>query len=108
MAVDAIANRVVKVRPKAEGGGLRTWRIKTGEIRDIPANDFLAGVLTRHPRHISCPYVLYTPDGRPLPEKTLFFQIRRAGKRAELPVNVHPHLLRHTFGGAWTWTRSGG
>ncbi|MBI2950965.1 tyrosine-type recombinase/integrase, partial [bacterium] len=40
------------------------------------------------------------PDGGQRPEKTLFWQVRRAGKLAGLSVRVHPHLLRHTFGTA--------
>ncbi|MSS72987.1 MAG: hypothetical protein EXS64_16065 [Candidatus Latescibacteria bacterium] len=91
---------VVKVRPKTKAEGVVVWRVKTGEIRDIPANDFLADVLAKHPRHITSPYVLHRPKGRPFNDWTMQGRLARAGKRAKLTVHVHPHLLRHTFGTA--------
>ena len=91
-----LSRRVVKVRPKTEGQGIRAWRVKTGDIRDIPVNDSLAGVLSKHPRHISCPYVLYSPDGTPYTDQAMRDRMERAVKRTGIPA--HPHLLRHTFG----------
>ncbi len=89
---------VVRVRPKTGGQDLRTWRVKTGDIRDIPANDFLSDILKKHPRHITSPYVLHQrKDGRPFTDWTMQQRIGRAGKKAGLS-HVHPHLLRHTFG----------
>jgi|GEM_PF-786800 len=93
-----LRRRVVKVRPKTEAGGVKAWRVKTGDIRDIPVNDALADVLARHPRHISSPYVLVAPDGGPYTSEAMRLGLEKAGKRAGLSVHVHPHLLRHTFG----------
>ena len=95
-----LRRRVVKVRPKTEAEGVRAWRVKTGDLRDIPVNDFLADVLARHPRHISSPYVLHHTDGTPYTAGVVWWMLREAGKRAGLAVHVHPHLLRHTFGTA--------
>jgi len=93
-----LRRRVVKVRPKAEAEGVKAWRVKTGDLRDIPLNAFLDGVLSRHPRHIASPYVLCHPDGKPYTARVVWWMLREAGKRAGLSVHVHPHLLRHTFG----------
>jgi len=95
-----LRRRIVKVRPKAEAEGVTTWRVKTGDLRDIPVNDFLADVLNRHPRHIASPYVLPNPKGGRYTRVNLQARLRKAGKDAGLSLNVHPHLLRHTFGTA--------
>lgn len=89
--------RIVKVRPKTAGEGVRGWRVKTGEIRDIPVSDFLADVPARHPRHITCPYVLRRTDGSPYDAGDMRGRMERARKRSGL-VRAYPHLLRHTFG----------
>ena len=89
---------IVKVRPKAKAEGVKAWRVKTGDLRDIPVNDVLADVLARHPRHISSPYVLHHLDGTPYTEGVMWWMLRRAGTRAGLSIRAHPHLLRHTFG----------
>ncbi|OGG46682.1 MAG: hypothetical protein A3F84_25105 [Candidatus Handelsmanbacteria bacterium RIFCSPLOWO2_12_FULL_64_10] len=91
---------IVKVRPKAEAEGVTTWRVKTGDLRDIPVNDFLADVLARHPRHIASPYVLPNPKGGRYTRVNMQARLRKAGKEAGLSIHVHPHLLRHTFGTA--------
>jgi integrase len=92
-----LPRRVIKVRPKSEGEGVRAWRIKTGEIRDIPVNDFLADVLARHPRHITSPYVLHHADGTPLNTQNIRAGMLKARRWAKLS-RTNPHLLRHTFG----------
>lgn len=93
-----LRRRVVKVRPKTEAEGVKGWRIKTGDIRDIPVNGFLSDILARHPRHITSPYVLVAPDGGPYTREAMRLTLEKAGRRAKLLVHVHPHLLRHTFG----------
>ena len=95
-----VGQKVAKVRPKTEGLHVRRWRVKTGDIREIPINGFLAEVLARHPRHITSPYVLHRSDGTPYTVTFMGRPIAKAGKRAGLSVHVHPHLLRHTFGTA--------
>ena len=93
-----LRRRIVKVRPKREAQGVKAWRVKTGDNRDIPVNDFLADVLARHPRHITSPYVLYCPDGTPHTDQAMRDRMERAVKNTG--IRVHPHLLRHTFGTA--------
>jgi len=95
-----LSRLVVKVRPKAEGEGVKAWRVKNGEIRDIPISGFLSFVLARHPRHIASPYVLHHPDGGPYNREAMRLALEKAEGRGGLSVHVHPHLLRHTFGTA--------
>ena len=83
---------ILKVRPKKD------WAVKDRLIRDIPLSDHLSELLARHPRHISSPYVLHLPDGKPLPDHIIRKALAQAGKRARISNRVHPHLLRHTFG----------
>ncbi|OGG47814.1 MAG: hypothetical protein A3F84_12795 [Candidatus Handelsmanbacteria bacterium RIFCSPLOWO2_12_FULL_64_10] len=104
-----LRRRIVKVRPKTEAGEVKAWRVKTGDLRDIPVNDALADVLSRHPRRLlkpekqgedakASPYVLVAPDGGPYTREAMRLALEKAGKRAGLSIHVHPHLLRHTFG----------
>jgi len=95
-----LRRRIVKVRPKTEAEGVKAWRVKTGDLRDIPVNDFLDGVLSRHPRHIASPYVLHHTDGSPYVGGVIRQKMERGGKLAGLSIRAHPHLLRHTFGTA--------
>ena len=95
-----LRRRVAKVRPKEEGDGVRVWRVKTGDIREIDINGFLAEVLSRHPRHIKSPYILYQDDGRPCNVAAMRSRLEKVATDAGFPVQVYPHLLRHTFGTA--------
>jgi hypothetical protein len=83
-----LQRRVVKVRPKTEAEGVRAWRVKTGEIRDIPVNDFLADALARHPLVLvkskkegeapkASPYVLSYQDGTPYTDQAMRDRIRK-------------------------------
>jgi type 1 fimbriae regulatory protein FimB/type 1 fimbriae regulatory protein FimE len=49
-------------------------------------------------RTTSSPYVFTTERGGPLSVGGLEYIVREAGKRAGLPVEVHPHMLRHAAG----------
>ena len=91
-----LSRGVVKVRPKAGSQGVNAWRVKTGDLRDIPVNGFLADVLARHPRHITSSYVLHLLDGEPYTRRVIEHRLERVGKH--IGIHAYPHLLRHTFG----------
>jgi integrase len=54
--------------------------------------------LRRLQRATNSPYVFITERGGPLSVGTLEYIVREAGKCASLPVDVHPHMLRHAAG----------
>ena len=65
--------------------------------RVIPISVFLQGVLKKAPKHITCPYIIFTKQGDspwPTGVRSMF---KRALKRAGLPVSFRVHDLRHTF-----------
>ena len=93
---------VVKVRPKEQAEGVQAWRIKTRDIRDIPVNDALADVLSRHPRHIVSPYVLHKADGGPFTRETMRWMVEKAGRGIGLATHIHPHLLASRLHRIWT------
>ncbi len=104
---------LVKVRPKAEAEGVRAWRVKTGDLRDIPVNDFLAGVLARHPRHIASPYVLHHPDGRPTSVTSCGRRSRGPERGPGCPSTFTPTCYAIRSGRRWqpmglTWWRFNG
>lgn len=51
-------------------------------------------------RATECDYLFCTSKGTPLDTSYLRHMLLRYGKRAGIGRNVHPHLLRHTYG---TW-----
>ena len=76
---------------------------KSGKNRYIPMTDFLAGVLSRHPKHISSPYVFPAVCYNKRPNLPLQVDVprkrlREALEKAGLPTDFRVHDLRHTFG----------
>ncbi len=49
------------------------------------------------------PYLFLNQYGKMLPRGYATLAIRKLGKRAELNKNIHPHILRHTFGTYLIW-----
>ena len=84
-------NRIIKVRSDQEF----TTKGKTN--RDIPINDFLFHLLKTHPRHITCPRIVYTRAGEAPVRSHLDRHFHRARKRSGLDRFII-HTLRHTFG----------
>ena len=68
---------------------------KNKEFRVVDMNELVWQTLRRHPRHISSPYLLARPDGRPFSDLRAPFEA--ALKRASLP-RIRIHDLRHSFG----------
>lgn len=54
-----LRSRVVKVRSDED------FTTKGGRNRVVPTNGFLAGILSRAPRHITSPHVINTKEGTP-------------------------------------------
>lgn len=71
--------------PKTEAG-----------IRDIPMTRRLADLLRRI-RHLRGEALLVQDDGRPTTTKALRGWLKRAQRRAQLPVTGNLYTLRHTF-----------
>lgn len=69
---------------------------KGGRSRTIPMTARLAEALQAH-RHLKGPRVLYSDDRTSAGRNSLASWIRRAERRAGLPVTGRLHILRHTF-----------
>ena len=76
-------------------GIVDTPRTEAG-IRDIPRTRRLAD-LVRRIRHLRGEALLVQDDGRPTTTKALRGWLKRAQRRAQLPVTGHLYTLRHTF-----------
>lgn len=80
-------------------GRLHVGRLKNG----MPSTHPLRGPEIRALRRLrrdypETPYVFVTERKGPLTTSTVRKMITRAGKLAELPFPVHPHMLRHACG----------
>lgn len=75
-------------------GELRVRKSKGKRFRVIPLNVVAAGVLTRHPHHITSPYVFCGAKGKPWVDVRKSFQT--ALDDAGLP-HIRIHDLRHSF-----------
>jgi type 1 fimbriae regulatory protein FimB len=86
-----IVSRVVHVR-RLKKGLSTTQPLRPDEVRAIKAY-----VATRHgvyyDGHFFC-----SERGKPLSRVTVWLMIRQCGKRAGLPLDAHPHMLRHACG----------
>lgn len=68
---------------------------KGGRLRHVPMTARLAAALREH-RHLKCNRVLCQPDGSPLTQDMVGDHVRRAARKAGVPVSG-AHRLRHTF-----------
>jgi integrase len=75
---------------------------KTGKIRYIPINDFLYGVLKKHPRHISNSLLFASMktkrQGEAIHRNSVESRLNQAITEANIEGHVRIHDLRHTFG----------
>jgi len=69
---------------------------KGGRARGVNMTSRLAAVLKSH-RHLKGPRVLYSDDGSTADRDALASWIRRAERRAGLPLTGRLHILRDTF-----------
>lgn len=82
-----------------EQGLVHINRLKNGVASTHP----LRGPEIRYLRRLkreqaSSPYVFTTERGGPLTTSTVRKMIARAGRTADLPFPIHPHMLRHACG----------
>lgn len=78
---------------------LHVRRVKSG----VPSAHPLHGPELRALRKLRqayprTPYVFMSERGSPLTERAIRHIILRAGEQAQLPIPVHPHMLRHACG----------
>jgi integrase len=75
---------------------------KTGKIRYIPMNDFLYGVIKKHPRHISNSLLFASKktkrQGEAIHRNSVESRLNQAITEAHIEGHVRIHDLRHTFG----------
>lgn len=68
-------------------------------LMGVPARQALAAYLGARPRlaHGDCPALFLNRDGGRLSARRVQTVLKQYAKRAGLPEDVHPHILRHTF-----------
>ncbi len=81
-------NRIITVNNKED------WHPKNYEPRAIPMSNFLYGILSGLPHHISSNYVFCKPDGNRF--HRIWWSFEKALRKAGLP-HIRFHDLRHTF-----------
>jgi type 1 fimbriae regulatory protein FimB len=87
-----IESRVLHVK-RLKAGLSTTHPLRADEIRAIKA--WLADRARMKPKTDA---LFISERRRPLSRKTAWLAIRSYGERAELPVDAHPHMLRHACG----------
>ena len=79
-------------------GHLHVTRLKNGTPSTHPLRGPEIRALRRLKRDYSGPYLFVTERGGPLTASTVRKLVARAGRQAEIPFPVHPHMLRHATG----------
>lgn len=74
---------------RAKNGTASVHPLRGPEIRDLRRLQREYG---------STPYVFVTERGGPITTSTVRKLVARAGRQAEIPFPVHPHMLRHACG----------
>ena len=83
---------------------LKTGRIHVNRLKNgNPATHYLEGDEIRALRRVrreysDSPFVFSTERGGPLTRSTVNKMVERAGRLADIPFPVHPHMLRHACG----------
>jgi integrase len=82
------------------GGTLHVTRVKQGTPTTHPLRGPELRALRRlqreHPEHGG--YVFVTERGGPMACRTVHHIVAEAGRAAQLPFPIHPHMLRHATG----------
>jgi integrase/recombinase XerC len=73
--------------------------VKGGWLRRTPVSDRMIQLLSAwlQQRQDNCDSVFVTPRGRPLYAGWILAMVRQAGRDTQLPFNLTPRHLRHTF-----------
>ena len=82
-----------------KAGSIHINRLKNGK----PATHYLEGDEMRALRRLRreyphSPFIFVTERGGPLTRSTVNKLVERAGRMADIPFPVHPHMLRHACG----------
>ncbi len=83
-----------------EGGYLHVVRKKRGKDGTHPLRGPQIRALRKLKREYKhkSPYVFVSELGSPLSPNSVHKIVKRAGELADLPMSVHPHMLRHSTG----------
>ncbi len=77
---------------------LHVTRLKNGVASNHPLRGTELRALRELQRRYPGPYLFATERGGPIASATIRKIIARAGKLADIPFRVHPHMLRHSTG----------
>ena len=78
---------------------LHVTRLKNGRPSTHPLDSITMRALGRLRKNYSqTPYLFVTDQNLPLSCRTARHIIAQAGKAADLPFTIHPHMLRHSTG----------
>lgn len=82
------------------GGSIHINRKKRGKSGRHPLRkpELIALHKLRKEQRIDTPYLFISQQNMPLSDRIVRNIISKAGKVAELPFSVHPHMLRHACG----------
>jgi type 1 fimbriae regulatory protein FimB/type 1 fimbriae regulatory protein FimE len=81
-----------------KAGTMHVNRLKNGRESVHPLRGPELRALRRLQRDYGGPYVFATERKGPLTASTVRHIVKRAGRLAGLPFQVHPHMLRHSTG----------
>jgi len=78
---------------------LHVRRVKSGKPSTHPIRgDELRSLRKLHREAPKSPYIFVSERGGPFTTDSFNWMVKRAGQRAELPFQVHAHMLRHAAG----------
>lgn len=82
------------------GGSIHINRLKKGISGRHPLRkpELIALHTLKKESAIDSPYLFNSQQGKPLSSRYVGIFILEAGKKADLPLSVHPHMLRHACG----------
>lgn len=82
------------------GGSIHINRLKKGISGRHPLRkpELIALHKLKKEQPIDSPYLFNSQQGKPLSSRYVGIFILEAGKKADLPLSVHPHMLRHACG----------
>lgn len=82
------------------GGSVHINRLKKGISGRHPLRkpELIALHKLRTSQAIDSPYLFNSQQGKPLSDRIVRNIVLEAGKVADLPLSVHPHMLRHACG----------
>ncbi len=82
------------------GGSIHINRRKKGKSGRHPLRkpELIALHNLRKQQRVDTPYLFISQQNTPLSERIVRKIVQEAGEKADLPLSVHPHMLRHACG----------